>query len=213
MLINTGAEAVENAIKIARQATGRAGVICYTGAFHGRTLLAGSLTSKVRLKEGCGPYAPEIYRLPFPKALPGETIDEASLAERELARLERAFDDTVSASQVAAIIIEVVQGEGGFNVAPKAYLRGLRTICDKHGIVLIFDEVQSGFCRTGTWAGYEYSGVKPDLSPWAKAMDDDFQLTARAKKWIKGIRGFYAGESDFAPDGAAQPELTGFKLL
>jgi len=170
MLINTGAEAVENAIKIARQATGRAGVICYTGAFHGRTLLAGSLTSKVRLKEGCGPYAPEIYRLPFPKALPGETIDEASLAERELARLERAFDDTVSASQVAAIIIEVVQGEGGFNVAPKAYLRGLRTICDKHGIVLIFDEVQSGFCRTGTWAGYEYSGVKPDLSPWAKAM-------------------------------------------
>ncbi len=170
MLISTGAEAVENAIKIARQATGRAGVICYTGAFHGRTLLAGSLTSKTRLKEGCGPYAPEIYRLPFPKAMPGESIDEAALVKRELTRLERAFDDTVSASQVAAIIIEVVQGEGGFNVAPKAYLQGLRNICDRHGIVLIFDEVQSGFCRTGTWAGYEYSGVKPDLSPWAKAM-------------------------------------------
>lgn len=170
MLISTGAEAVENAIKIARQATGRAGVICFTGAFHGRTLLAGSLTSKTRLKEGCGPYAPEIYRLPFPKAMPGETIDEAALVKRELTRLERALDDTVSASQVAAIIIEVVQGEGGFNVAPKAYLEGLRRICDEHGIVLIFDEVQSGFCRTGKWAGYEHSGVKPDLSPWAKAM-------------------------------------------
>jgi 4-aminobutyrate aminotransferase/(S)-3-amino-2-methylpropionate transaminase len=170
MLISTGAEAVENAIKIARQATGRAGVICFTGAFHGRTLLATTLTSKTRLKEGCGPYAPEVYRLPFPKAMPGEVIDEATLVKRELTRLERAFDDTVSASQVAAIIIEVVQGEGGFNVAPKAYLQGLRTICDTHGIVLIFDEVQSGFCRTGTWAGYEYSGVRPDLSPWAKAM-------------------------------------------
>lgn len=170
MLISTGAEAVENAIKIARQATGRAGVICFTGAFHGRTLLTGTLTSKVRLKEGCGPYAPEVYRLPFPKALPGETIDEATLVRRELVRLERAFDDTVSPQQVAAIIIEVVQGEGGFNVAPKAYLEGLRRICDQHGIVLIFDEVQSGFCRTGKWAGYEHSGVRPDLSPWAKAM-------------------------------------------
>lgn len=178
MLISTGAEAVENAIKIARQATGRAGVICFTGAFHGRTLLAGSLTSKTRLKEGYGPYAPEIYRLPFPKAMPGEVIDEAALVERELTRLERAFDDTVSAGQVAAIIIEVVQGEGGFNVAPKAYLEGLRRICDKHGIVLIFDEVQSGFCRTGKWAGYEHSGVKPDLSPWAKAMGGGLPIAA-----------------------------------
>lgn len=178
MLISTGAEAVENSIKIARQATGRAGVICFTGAFHGRTLLAGSLTSKTRLKEGCGPYAPEIYRLPFPKAMPGEVIDEAALVERELTRLERAFDDTVSAGQVAAIIIEVVQGEGGFNVAPKAYLEGLRRICDEHGIVLIFDEVQSGFCRTGKWAGYEHSGVKPDLSPWAKAMGGGLPIAA-----------------------------------
>lgn len=178
MLISTGAEAVENAIKIARQATGRAGVICFTGAFHGRTLLATTLTSKTRLKEGCGPYAPEVYRLPFPKALPGEAIDEAALVERELDRLACTFADTVSASQVAAIIIEVVQGEGGFNVAPKAYLEGLRRICDEHGIVLIFDEVQSGFCRTGTWAGYEHSGVKPDLSPWAKAMGGGLPIAA-----------------------------------
>lgn len=178
MLISTGAEAVENAIKIARQATGRAGVICFAGAFHGRTLLAATLTSKTRLKEGCGPYAPEVYRLPFPKALPGEAIDEAAVVKRELMRLERAFVDTVSPKQVAAIIIEVVQGEGGFNVAPKAYLQGLRRICDEHGIVLIFDEVQSGFCRTGTWAGYEHSGVKPDLSPWAKAMGGGLPIAA-----------------------------------
>ncbi len=170
MLVNTGAEAVENSIKIARQATGRDAVICYTGAFHGRTLLAATLTSKVHLKQGCGPFAPEVYRLPFPAPLPGETIDEADLVRRELHRLERAFADTVSASNVAAIIIEVVQGEGGFKVAPKAYLEGLRKICDEHGIVLIFDEVQAGFCRTGEWAGYDHFGVLPDLSPWAKAM-------------------------------------------
>ena len=170
MLVNTGAEAVENAIKIARQATGRAGIICFTGAFHGRTLLAATLTSKVHLKQGCGPFAPEIYRLPFPVALPGETISEADLVKRELHRLERALADTVAAQQVAAIIIEVVQGEGGFNVAPRAYLEGLRRICDEHGIVLIFDEVQSGFCRTGKWAGYDHFDIKPDLSPWAKAM-------------------------------------------
>jgi 4-aminobutyrate aminotransferase/(S)-3-amino-2-methylpropionate transaminase len=178
MLVSTGAEAVENAIKIARQATGRAGIICFTGAFHGRTLLTATLTSKVHLKQGCGPYAPEVYRLPYPKALPGEVIDEATLVEREIVRLERAFFDTVSPQQVAAIIIEVVQGEGGFNVAPKAYLEGLRRICDQHGIVLIFDEVQSGFCRTGAWAGYEHFGVKPDLSPWAKAMGGGLPMAA-----------------------------------
>lgn len=178
MLVNTGAEAVENAIKIARQATGRGGVICYTGAFHGRTLLAATLTSKVHLKQGCGPFAPEVYRLPFPKALPGETISEAELVRRELLRLDRAFMDTVSPQHVAAIIIEVVQGEGGFNVAPKAYLEGLRRVCDRHGIVLIFDEVQSGFCRTGKWAGYEHFGVLPDLSPWAKALGGGLPISA-----------------------------------
>jgi len=170
MLVNTGAEAVENSIKIARQATGRSGIICYTGAFHGRTLLAATLTSKVHLKQGCGPFAPEVYRLPYPSSLPGETISEDDLVRRELHRLERAFADTVAPQHVAAIIIEVVQGEGGFTVAPKAYLEGLRKLCDEHGIVLIFDEVQSGFCRTGRWAGYDHFGVLPDLSPWAKAM-------------------------------------------
>jgi 4-aminobutyrate aminotransferase/(S)-3-amino-2-methylpropionate transaminase len=171
VLINTGAEAVENSIKIARQATGRDGVICFTGAFHGRTMLCSTLTSKVDYKKGCGPFLSEIYRLPYPRRFPGEpAMSEAALVERELSRLRAAFKDTVAAENVAAIIIEPVQGEGGFHVAPAEYLRGLRAICDEHGIVLIFDEVQSGFCRTGKWAAYEHAGVVPDLSTWAKSM-------------------------------------------
>ncbi len=179
VLVNTGAEAVENSIKIARQATGRDGVICFTGAFHGRTLLCSTLTSKVAYKQGCGPFAPEIYRVPFPRALAGErSLSEAELVERELGRLRAAFKDTVAASDVAAIIIEPVQGEGGFCVAPRGYLQGLRALCDEHGIVLIFDEVQSGFCRTGKWSAYEHSGVIPDLSTWAKSMGGGMVISA-----------------------------------
>jgi 4-aminobutyrate aminotransferase/(S)-3-amino-2-methylpropionate transaminase len=171
VLVNTGAEAVENSIKIARQATGRGAVICFTGAFHGRTMLCSTLTSKVDYKKGCGPFLPEIYRLPFPRRMAGEReMSEKELVDRELNRLRAAFKDTVAPENVAAIIIEPVQGEGGFYVAPFEYLRGLREICDQHGIMLIFDEVQSGFCRTGKWAGYEHAGVTPDLSPWAKSM-------------------------------------------
>jgi 4-aminobutyrate aminotransferase/(S)-3-amino-2-methylpropionate transaminase len=168
MLVNSGAEAVENSIKIARQATGRPAVICFTGGFHGRTLLATTLTSKINYKIGCGPFAPDIHRLPFPAVRPGE--DEGAVVTRELARLRSAFKDTVAATDVAAIIIELVQGEGGFNVAPVAYVQELRRICDEHGIVLIIDEVQTGFARTGRWAAYEHYDVTPDLSPWAKSM-------------------------------------------
>ncbi len=178
MLVNTGAEAVENAIKIARQATGRGGVICFTGAFHGRTLLATTMTSKVSYKTGCGPFAPEVYRLPFPAVLPYEGLSEAEVATRELARLRAAFKDTVAPENVAAIAIELVQGEGGFCVAPRAYLEGLREICDEHGIVLIFDEVQTGFCRTGAWAASEHFGVTPDLSTWAKALGGGLPVSA-----------------------------------
>lgn len=170
MLVNSGAEAVENAIKIARQATGRDAIICFTGGFHGRTLLATTLTSKVSYKVGCGPFAPEIYRLPYPVVRPRSGVSEEQVAACELARLRSSLLDTVAATNVAAIIIELVQGEGGFNVAPKSYIQGLRTICDEHGIVLIIDEVQTGFARTGRWAAYEHYGVVPDLSPWAKSM-------------------------------------------
>ena len=179
LLINSGAEAVENAVKIARQATGRPGIICFSEAFHGRTLMGMSLTSKVAYKKGCGPFAPEIYRIPFPNhGLRGDGLEMEEFVERELDRLREAFTTLVAARDVAAIIIEPVQGEGGFVPAPPGYLEGLREICDAEGIVLIFDEVQTGFCRTGRWAAYEHFGVLPDLSTWAKSMGGGLPIGA-----------------------------------
>lgn len=179
VLLNSGAEAVENAIKFARQATGRQAVICYTEAFHGRTMMCMSLTSKTRYKVGCGPFAPETYRLPYPNHFrDGDGLDLDAFVDRELARLEEAFVNYVPVQHVAAIIIEPVLGEGGFIPAPAAYLRGLRDICDRHGIVLIFDEVQSGFGRTGRWAAYEHAGVVPDISTWAKSMGGGMPISA-----------------------------------
>ena len=171
MLTNSGAESVENAIKIARQATGRQAIICYDSAFHGRTLMAMTLTSKVGYKLGCGPYAPEVYRLPFPdyyKLNNGKSEDD--FADIHLKNLEEFFNTNIPSNQVAAIIMEPVQGEGGFNVVPKKYIQELRKICDKYGILLILDEVQSGFGRTGKWAAYEHFDVVPDISTWAKSM-------------------------------------------
>jgi 4-aminobutyrate aminotransferase / (S)-3-amino-2-methylpropionate transaminase / 5-aminovalerate transaminase len=171
MFVSTGAEAVENAIKIARQATGRQGIICYTGGFHGRTLLGMTLTSKVGYKTGCGPFAPEVYRLPFPDHYHnGKGMSLDVFAEQELTNFRKYLSSVVEPSQVAAVIIEPVQGEGGFYVTPRRYLQGLREICDQHGILLILDEVQSGFGRTGTWAAYEHYGVLPDISTWAKSL-------------------------------------------
>lgn len=179
MLVNSGAEAVENAIKIARQATGRPAVIAFSEGFHGRTLLSTTLTSKVAYKLGCGPYAPEVYRLPFPNYFRyGDGLDESRFVARELARFRQALANQVSADQVAAVIIEPVQGEGGFNVAPFSYLQGLRAICSELGILLIADEVQSGFCRTGRWAAYQHAEIVPDLSTWAKAMGGGLPIAA-----------------------------------
>ncbi|MFT4535478.1 MAG: 4-aminobutyrate aminotransferase/(S)-3-amino-2-methylpropionate transaminase [Saprospiraceae bacterium] len=180
MLVSTGAEAVENAIKIAKQSTKRNGVLCFTDAFHGRTLMAMTLTSKVSYKEGCGPFAPEVYRVPFPNfyRYKEQGQNEEAFAAQELIYLKEYFKDTVSPKNLAAIIIELVQGEGGFNVAPKSYVQGLRKICDEHGIQLIFDEVQSGFCRTGEWAAYEHFGVLPDISTWAKSMGSGMPIGA-----------------------------------
>ncbi len=178
-LVSTGAEAVENAIKIARQATGRQGVLCYTGGFHGRTMMAMTLTSKVNYKLNCGPYAPEVYRLPFPNFYRyGSGLTEAQFVDQELKRLHESARNVVSPGNLAAIIIEVVQGEGGFNVAPAGYLKGLREFCDEHGVVLIFDEVQSGFGRTGRWGSYEHFGVLPDLSTWAKSLGSGMPIAA-----------------------------------
>lgn len=179
MLTNSGAESVENAIKIARQATGRQAIICYGSAFHGRTMMAMTLTSKVGYKMGCGPYAPEVYRIPFPDYYrygTGLNLDEFS--DIHLRELEDFFHTSVPAKQVAAIILEPVQGEGGFNVVPGPYLSGLRKICDKYGILLILDEVQSGFGRTGKWAAYQHFDVTPDLSTWAKSMGSGMPIGA-----------------------------------
>jgi 4-aminobutyrate aminotransferase / (S)-3-amino-2-methylpropionate transaminase / 5-aminovalerate transaminase len=179
LLLNSGAEAVENAVKIARQATGRPGILCYTEGFHGRTLLGMSLTSKVALKEGCGPFAPGIYRLPYPNRFRyGDGLDEKSFVTRELDRLREALVNTAAPSELAAVIIEVVQGEGGFVPCPLDYLRGLRALCDEHGIMLIADEVQSGLCRAGRWASYEHAGITPDLSTWAKALGGGMVVSA-----------------------------------
>jgi 4-aminobutyrate aminotransferase/(S)-3-amino-2-methylpropionate transaminase len=179
VLLNSGAEAVENAVKIARQATGRSGVLCFSEGFHGRTLLGMSLTTKVGYKVGCGPFAPEIYRLPFPNHFRyGEGLDTEAFVEREIQRLRTAFVTLVAAQDLAAVIVEPVQGEGGFVPAPKAWMHALRALCDEHGIVLIFDEVQSGFCRTGRWAAYEHYGVTPDLSTWAKSLGGGLPISA-----------------------------------
>ena len=179
LLVSTGAEAVENAIKIARQATKRQGVLCFTDAFHGRTMMAMTLTSKVGYKPDCGPFAPEVYRTQYPNFYRyGAGRNEADFVKAELYRLEELTHNTVAPENLAAIIIEVVQGEGGFNVAPSAYLVGLRAFCDKHGILLIFDEIQSGFGRTGAWSAYEHFGVTPDLSTWAKSMGSGMPIAA-----------------------------------
>ncbi|MEP7251024.1 MAG: aspartate aminotransferase family protein [Ginsengibacter sp.] len=179
MLTNTGAESVENAIKIARQATKRSAVICFTEAFHGRSMMAMTLTSKINYKVDCGPFAPEVYRLPFPDYYHyGNGLTEDDFIEQELQRLENATHSTVAPENIAAVIIELVQGEGGFNIAPKKYVEGLRKFCDKYGIVLIFDEVQSGFCRTGKWAAYQHYNVTPDISTWAKSMGSGMPIGA-----------------------------------
>ena len=172
MLVSTGAEAVENAIKIARQATGKQGVLCFTGAYHGRTMMAMTLTSKIDYKIGCGPFAPEVYRLPFPNFYrygAGRKMED--FVKSELKKLRESGRNLVDPNNLAAIILEPVQGEGGFNVIPEAYLRGLRDFCDENGIVMIVDEVQSGFARTGKWASWQHYGITPDISTYAKSLE------------------------------------------
>lgn len=179
MLVSTGAEAVENAIKIARQATGRHAVLCFTGAFHGRTMMAMTLTSKIDYKKGCGPFAPEVYRLPFPNyyRYSGD-LDMDGFVENELKRLNESMRNVVDPGSVAAVILEPVQGEGGFVPIPKKYLEGLRKFCDKHGILLIIDEIQSGFARTGSWASWQRYGVQPDISTYAKSLGSGMPIAA-----------------------------------
>ena len=172
IFLSTGAEAIENAVKIARAATGREAVISFRGGFHGRTLLALSLTGSVQpYKQNFGPYAAEIYQTPFPYSYRGWT------AEAALADLGNLLESEVSPNRVAAIVIEPVLGEGGFVPAPLDFLRKLRELCDRHGILLIADEIQTGFGRTGKFFGIEHSGVQPDLMTVAKSLAAGFPLS------------------------------------
>jgi 4-aminobutyrate aminotransferase len=162
---STGAEAVENAVKIARAATGRPGVIAFSGAFHGRTMMTMALTGKVvPYKVGFGPFPGDVWHVPFPMALHGVTTAES------LEALHRLFKADVDPKRVAAIIIEPIQGEGGFYPAPPELLRALRRECDEHGILLIADEIQTGFCRTGKMFAMHHHDVLPDLMTVAKSL-------------------------------------------
>jgi 4-aminobutyrate aminotransferase len=169
----TGAEAVENAIKIARAATGRPGIVAFSGGFHGRTMMGMALTGKVDpYKRGFGPFPGDVHHVPFPNALSGITVDDS------LRALQGLFKADIDPARVAAVIIEPVQGEGGFNVAPAELMRALRRLCDEHGMLLIADEVQTGFARTGKLFAMEHYDVLPDLMTLAKSLAGGMPLSA-----------------------------------
>ncbi|MCX0501142.1 4-aminobutyrate--2-oxoglutarate transaminase [Erwinia billingiae] len=193
---SSGAEAVENAVKIARAATGRPGVIAFTGAFHGRTMMTMGLTGKVvPYKTGFGPFPGSVFHARYPNALHGHSIDDA------MESLESLFRCDISPQQVAAIIFEPIQGEGGFNIAPAEFVSKLRALCDQHGILLIADEIQTGFARTGKlFASEYYPDAKPDLITMAKSLGGGLPISAvsgRAEVMDAplpgGLGGTYAG--------------------
>jgi 4-aminobutyrate aminotransferase/(S)-3-amino-2-methylpropionate transaminase len=215
IFLTTGAEAVENAVKIARYHTGRPAVIAFGGGFHGRTLACISLTGKVHpYKAGFGPMLPEVHHVPFPMEYHGIRVEDS------LAALEQLFKYDVDAQRVAAIIVEPVQGEGGFYVAPPLFLRELRALCDRHGILLIADEVQTGFARTGKMFAIEHSGVVPDLMTVAKSLAGGVPLSAvigRADIMDAplpgGLGGTYAGSPLGCAAGLAVLDIIGSENL
>ncbi|WJG24039.1 4-aminobutyrate--2-oxoglutarate transaminase [Vibrio furnissii] len=195
VFLTTGAEAVENAVKVARAYTGRSGVIAFKGGFHGRTNLTIALTGKIApYKASFGPFPGEIFHAPYPNELHGISV------EQSLQALEDLFACDIEATRVAAIIFEPIQGEGGFYQAPKAFAQGLRALCDKYGIMLIADEIQSGFARTGKMFATEYLDIEPDLMTMAKGIAGGFPLSAVVGKAdvmnaapAGGLGGTYAG--------------------
>jgi 4-aminobutyrate aminotransferase/(S)-3-amino-2-methylpropionate transaminase len=195
IFLSTGAEAVENAVKIARAATRRPGIIAFSGAFHGRTMMTMALTGKVvPYKVGFGPFPGEVYHVPFPIPYHGVSV------EQSLAALHTVLKADIEPERVAAIIVEPVQGEGGFYIAPAELLREVKAVCAGHGILFISDEIQAGMARTGRWLAIEHSGVAPDLITVAKSLAGGFPLSAvigRAEIMDAvapgGLGGTYAG--------------------
>ncbi|KQI69787.1 4-aminobutyrate aminotransferase [Loktanella sp. 3ANDIMAR09] len=172
LLVTTGAEAVENAVKIARAATGRPGVIAFTGGYHGRTLLTLGMTGKISpYKKDVGPFPSDIYRAPFPSARDGITVQDALTGLRNLMLTD------AQPERIACIIIEPVLGEGGYVPVPSDMMQALRALCDQHGIMLIADEIQAGFGRTGKWFAIEHSGVVPDLITVAKSLAGGYPIS------------------------------------
>ena len=209
IFLTTGAEAIENALKIARYHTRRSAVIAFAGSFHGRTLACMSLTGKVQpYKAGFGPMLPEVYHVPYPMPYHGVTV------EHSLQALEQLFKADVDPARVAAIIIEPVLGEGGFYAAPPELLRRLRALCDTHGIVLIVDEIQSGFGRTGRMFSVEHAGIEPDLITIAKSIAGGVPLSAVTGKAAimdapaaGGLGGTFAGSPLACAAGLAVLEV------
>jgi 4-aminobutyrate aminotransferase/(S)-3-amino-2-methylpropionate transaminase len=209
IFLSTGAEAVENAIKIARYATKRSAIIAFTGGFHGRTLACIALTGKVQpYKAGFGPMLPEVFHVPFPMAYHGVT------PEHSLAAIDQLFKADVDPQRVAAIIIEPVQGEGGFYIASPEFMRSLRALCDKHGILLICDEIQTGFARTGKTFATEHAGIEPDLMTVAKSIAGGVPLSAVIGKAeimdapvVGGLGGTFAGSPLACAAGLAVLEV------
>ncbi|RMP65604.1 hypothetical protein ALQ18_04101 [Pseudomonas marginalis pv. marginalis] len=193
----SGAEAVENAVKIARAHTNRSAVIAFRGGFHGRTLLGTTLTGMSQpYKQNFGPFAPEVFHTPYPNAYRGFTSDMA------LKALDELFATQVAPERVAAILIEPVQGDGGFLAAPVEFLKGLRALTEKHGIVLILDEIQTGFGRTGKWFGFQHAGIQPDLVTVAKSLAGGLPLSGVVGKAAVmdaplpgGLGGTYGGNA------------------
>ncbi|MDA0680623.1 MAG: 4-aminobutyrate--2-oxoglutarate transaminase [Proteobacteria bacterium] len=201
MFVTTGAEAVENTVKIARAYTGRRGVIAFSGGFHGRTMLAMGLTGKITpYKNLFGPFPGEVYHVPFPMQYHGVTVEDS------LKALNSLFKVDIAPSDVAAILIEPVQGEGGFYPAPNELMQALRKICDEHGIVLIADEIQTGFARTGRFFASEYADVEPDLITIAKGIAGGYPLaavTGKAEIMDAPLPGSLGGTYGGSPVGCA----------
>jgi len=201
VFVTTGAEAVENCVKIARAHTGRSGVIAFQGGFHGRTNLTMGLTGKIApYKAGFGPFPGEIYHAPYPNEYHGVSTEDS------LAALNMLFTCDIEPGRVAAIIIEPVQGEGGFYPAPPAFLQALRKLCDQHGILLIADEIQTGFARTGKMFASEYAGIEPDLMTMAKGIAGGFPIAAvvgKAEVMDSPLPGGLGGTYGGSPIGCA----------
>jgi len=180
---NSGAEAVEGALKLARYVTGRPGIVAFLGGFHGRTLGATSVTmSKVKYRSGHGPFIPDVYFARFPYPFRSPASDPEMCTQEALEDIERLFEYVIAPDDVAAFLVEPMQGEGGYVIPPRSWLVALREICDRHGILLIFDEVQTGFGRTGEWFAAQAFGVEPDIVCLAKAIANGFPLGATAAR-------------------------------